>query len=163
MTVSGDMDNVNMTDADLVNLTETTTAVIHGVVPMAEIADFFDSSFSELANVLDGQGIAPTGPAFARYAGPPRETADLEVGFPIQGSMSPEGQVHPSSLPAGRVARLVHAGGYDQLGAAWNRLGAWIVEQGLTLGADLWEIYVTEPNPEMDPADLRTELFWTVQ
>jgi effector-binding domain-containing protein len=157
------MQNANMTDPELADLTETPTAVIHGVVPMAEIAEFFDRSFSELASVLDGQGIAPTGPAFARYAGPPGATADLEVGFPVRAPVSPAGQVHPSSLPAGRVARMVHAGGYDQLGGTWARLGAWIAEQGLAPGTDLWEVYVTEPNPEMDPADLRTELFWTVQ
>jgi effector-binding domain-containing protein len=152
-----------MADPELADLNETTTAVIHGVVPMAEIADFFDRSFSELATVLDRQGIAPTGPAFARYAGLPGETADLEVGFPVHDSVAPEGQVHPSSLRAGRVAHLVHAGGYDRLGEAWGRLGGWIAEQGLTSSADLWEVYVTEPSPDMDPADLRTELFWTIQ
>jgi effector-binding domain-containing protein len=157
------MENVRVTEPELADLTETATAVIHGVIPMAEIADFYDRSFSELANVLDGQGVTPTGPAFARYAGPPGDTADLEVGFPVRGSVSPEGQVRPSSLPAGRVARLVHAGGYDRLGETWGRLRAWVVEQGLAPGADLWEIYVTEPSPEMDPADLRTELFWTVE
>ena len=71
--------------------------------------------------------------------------------------------MHPSSLPAGHVARVVHSCGYDQLGETWGRLGAWIVDPGLTPGIDLWEIYVTEPNPEMDPADLHTELIWTVQ
>lgn len=151
-----------MTEPELADLDETATAVIHGVVPMAEIAGFFDRSFTELATVLDRQGIAPAGPAFARYAGPPGETADLEVGFPVHDSVAPEGQVHPSSLPAGRVAHLVHAGGYDQLGEAWGRLGAWIAGQGLTPGADLWEVYVTEPSPDMDPVDLRTALFWAV-
>ena len=124
------MESVQMPEPELADLNETTTAVIHGVVPMAEIADFFDRSFSELATVLDRQGIAPTGPAYARYAGPPGETADLEVGFPVRDSVAPEGQVHPSSLPAGPAARLVHAGGYDQLGEAWGRLGAWIAGQG---------------------------------
>jgi effector-binding domain-containing protein len=157
------MEDVNITEPELANLNETMTAVIHGVVPMAEIADFFDRSFSELATVLEGQDIAPTGPAFARYAGPPGQTADLEGGFPVHEAVTPEGQVHPSSLPAGRVARLLHAGGYGQLGESWGRLGAWIADQGLTAGEDLWEVYVTEPNPDMDPADLRTELFWTVQ
>ena len=152
-----------MTEPELADLNEITTAMIHGVVPMAEIADFFDRSFSELATVLDRQGIAPTGPAFARYAGPPGETADLEVGFPVSGSVTPEGQVCPSRLPAGPVARLVHAGGYDRLGESWGRLGSWIAEQGLTPGADLWEVYVTEPRPDMDPADLRTELFWALR
>jgi effector-binding domain-containing protein len=152
-----------MTEPELANVNETMTAVIHGVAPMGEIADFFDRSFSELASVLEGQDIAPTGPAFARYDGPPGETADLEVGFPVHEAVTPEGAVRPSSLPAGRVARLLHAGGYDQLGESWGRLGAWIADQGLTPGAELWEVYVTEPNPDMDPADLRTELFWAVQ
>ena len=58
---------------------------------------------------------------------------------------------------------MVHAGGYDQLGETWGRLGAWIAERGLTAGADLWEVYVTEPKPDMDPGELRTELFWTVE
>jgi effector-binding domain-containing protein len=156
------MADANVTDPELADETETITAVIHGVVPMAEIAAFFDRSFSELATVLDEQGIVPTGPAFARYAGPPGESADLEVGFPVDTRMSSKGEVHASSLPPGRVARLVHAGDYDQLGEAWGRLGAWITEQGLSPGADLWEVYVTEPSPDMDPADLRTELFWTV-
>lgn len=157
------MEDAHVTGPEFVDATETTTAVIRGVVPMAEIAAFFDRSFSELASVLGDQGIAPTGPAFARYAGPVGETAELEVGFPVDVAVSPTGAVQPSSLPAGRVARLVHAGSFDRLGDAWGRLGAWISEQGLTPGADLWEVYVTEPNPEMDPADLRTELFWTVR
>ena len=125
-----------MTEPDMANLSETVTAVIHGVVPMAEIADFFDRSFSELASVLERQDIAATGPAFARYVGPPGQTADLEVGFPVHEAVTPEGQVHPSSLPAGRVARLLHAGGYGQLGESWGRLGAWIADQGLTAGED---------------------------
>jgi effector-binding domain-containing protein len=156
------MERSHVTDPELVEMTTIPTAVIHGVVPMAEIVGFFDRSFSEIAAVLDEQGVAPTGPAFARYAGPPGETADIEVGFPVDASVSPKGEVHSSALPAGRVARLVHAGGFDSLGESWGRLGAWITEQGLTPGADLWEVYVTEPNPEMDPADLRTELFWTI-
>jgi effector-binding domain-containing protein len=157
------MEAVNENSPETADLDETTTAVIHGVVPMADIADFFDRSFSELAAVLERQGVAATGPAFACYAGPPGETADLEVGFPVHAPVVPEGQVHPSSLPAGRVARCVHAGGYDQLGESWGRLGAWIAEQHLSPGTVLWEVYVTEPNPDMDPADLRTELFWTLQ
>lgn len=156
------MNDVNMTEPELTDVPDTTTAVIRGVVPMTQIADFFDRSFSELAETLDRRGIAPTGPGFARYAGPPAETADLEVGFPVDGSVETEGAVVASSLPAGRVAHVVHVGGYERLGETWGRLAGWVAEQGLTPGDDLWEVYVTEPTPEMDPADLRTELFWTI-
>ena len=30
------------------------------------------------------------------------------------------------------------------------------------LGARRWEAYVTQRSPDMDPRDLRTELFWPV-
>ncbi|WCO65496.1 GyrI-like domain-containing protein [Iamia majanohamensis] len=157
------MDAAPTTEPSLIDTDEVTTAVVHGVVPMAEIVAFFDSSFSEVAAALADQGIAPAGPAFARYAGPPGATADLEVGFPTHDPVSPHGEVRPGSLPAARVARTVHAGGFDGLGEAWASLGAWIDAQGLTPGPDLWEVYVTEPTPDMDPADLRTELSWTVR
>jgi len=56
------------------------------------------------------------------------------------------------------VARVVHEGGYDELEAAWDRLGTWMSEHGLGFGMPFWEVYITEPSPDMDPADLRTEL-----
>jgi effector-binding domain-containing protein len=156
------MDSVHTSGPVVVDLEEVATAVIHGVVPMAELANFFDRSFTELATVLDRQAIAPTGPAFARYAGPPGDTAQLEVGFPVGVQVAADGQVGPSTLPAGRAARLVHAGGYDRLGESWDALAAWIAEQDLVPGDVLCEVYVTQPNPDMDPADLLTELFWIV-
>jgi len=92
------MEPVDTTDPELADMVETATAVIHRVVPIAEITDFFDRSFTELATVLARQGLAPAGPAF----------------------------------PA-------------------------------TPGADFWEVYVTEPNPDTDPVELRTELCWAVE
>jgi effector-binding domain-containing protein len=154
--------DMNTTEPELVDLDEMPTAVIHGVIPMSEMVGFFDRSFTELTEVLAAQGLTPTGAAFARYAGPPGETVDLEVGFPVHGVVSAEGRVRAGTLPGGRVARLVHVGAFDGLGESWGRLGEWIGAQGLTPGADMWEVYVTEPSPDMDPADLRTELCWTI-
>jgi effector-binding domain-containing protein len=155
--------DMNTTEPELADLDEIPTAVIHGVIPMSEMVGFFDRSFTELAGVLARQGVTPVGAGFARYAGPPDETVDLEVGFPVDGDVSAEGEVRAGSLPAGRVARLVHQGAFDGLGESWARLGEWIGAQGMTPGADMWEVYVTEPSPDMDPAELRTELFWTLQ
>ena len=146
----------------LVEVAEVPTAVIRGVVPMTEMASFFDSTFTRLPAVVAGQGVEITGPAFALYHGAPGATADLEAGFPTAGEVETDGDVMASRLPGGRVARLVHEGSFDQLGSSWGRLGAWIAAEGLAPGADLWEVYVTEPSPDMDPADLRTELNWTI-
>lgn len=71
---------------------------------------------------------------------------------------APEAGVAASSLPGGRVARLIHLGAFDGLGTSWERLVAWVHEHGMQPGEVLWEVYLTEPAPDMDPAELCTEL-----
>jgi effector-binding domain-containing protein len=145
-------------DPELVTVAPATTAVVRGKIPMVEIRNFFDASFGALGAALSAQGVGIAGPAFALYHGTPTDTVDLEVGFVTQGTVEPAGDVAAGALPGGRVARTVHHGSFDGLGDAWARLYEWISAQGLTPDADFWEVYLTEPSPDMDPADLRTEL-----
>ncbi|QGK69098.1 AraC family transcriptional regulator [Allosaccharopolyspora coralli] len=144
----------------LVTLPEVTTAVVRGSLPVSDLPGFFDSAFGTLVETVSAQQIGIVGAAFALHHRPPTDTADLEVGFPTDRAVRPEDGVVSSGLPAGRVARMVHAGAYDGLPGAWHRLQTWIEEQGLTPTAPVWEVYVTEPRPDMDPRDLRTELHW---
>ena len=147
---------------ELVTVDETVTAVVRAVVPAGELMSFFDRSFGALDKTIAAQQVAVKGPAFARYYREPAETVDLEVGFATDRSIQPDGDVAASTLPAARVARLVHAGSFEELGSSWAQLRSWMDAQGLTPGTTLWEVYLTEPSPEMDPADLRTELNWSV-
>jgi effector-binding domain-containing protein len=155
-------DRPKPTEPVRVATTSQTTAVIRGQVPVTELATFFDRSFGALGEALAQQDVEIAGPAFARYEGPPGETAVLEVGFPTRGVVEPVGEIVASSLPEGEVARAVHHGSYDDLGESWARVQAWMGERGLAPSPVLWEVYVTEPSPEMDPNDLRTELNWLI-
>ena len=147
---------------ELVNVEPTTTAVVRGTIAADEVTDFFDRSFSVLGEALVAQGVTPTGPAFGLYRGIPDETMDLEVGFPTDRAIEPDGAAEPGERPGGQVARVVHAGSFDGLAGAWQALGTWIAQQGLVPAEAYWEAYLTEPTPEMDPADLRTELNWPI-
>lgn len=91
------------------------------------------------------------------------DTADLAVGFPVNGPVAAQDGVEASTLPGGQMARIVRHGGFDDLPGAWERLAAWIDEQGLAPGTTMWEVYVTEPSPDMHPTDLRTELNWLLE
>ena len=44
---------------EIVEVPEATTAVVRGTVAMSDLADFFDSSFGVLREVLTKQGVAP--------------------------------------------------------------------------------------------------------
>ncbi|MBF6352430.1 GyrI-like domain-containing protein [Nocardia flavorosea] len=146
----------------LLEVAETTLAVVHGLVSPAMIRDFFDTSFTRLATVLANQDVSISGPALACYGATSEQTMQIAVGFPVDRQIVPEDEVVADRLPAGPTARLVHHGSFDELGASWDRLYSWITDRGLTPGDNRWEVYVTEPNPQMDPADLRTELNWPV-
>ncbi|MEV7279883.1 GyrI-like domain-containing protein [Streptomyces sp. NPDC093111] len=149
-------------EPELVDLEEATTAVVRGAVPVAGLRNFYDSSFSVLARTIAGQRITVLSPAFGLYHGSPGETWDLEVGFVTDRAVQPADGVVAGTLPGGRVARLTHVGSFDELGASWERLHSWMRTRGLTAGEDRWETYVTQPSPDMDPRDLRTELNWPV-
>lgn len=144
----------------LIELTEQPVAVIKGRVAFDELPQFYDTAFGTLPHAIAEQGAAIVGPAFGLYHGPPVDVVDLEVGFPTSAPVEPAGAVEPGTLPAGPAARSIHHGSFDGLGEAWGRLGAFIGEKGRTPGPVMWECYLTEPSPDMDPADLRTELIW---
>jgi effector-binding domain-containing protein len=148
---------------ELVTVEAVTTAVVKGTVAAKDLASFFDDSFGVLGAALTHQSVAISGPAFARFEGQVDETAVLEVGFPTDRAIEPEGSAEAGTLPAGRVARVIHAGSFDALSDAWQRLGSWISDQGLTPSEVFWEVYLTEPSPDMGPADLRTELNWLLK
>jgi effector-binding domain-containing protein len=151
-----------MSEPEIVEMAERPTAVIRGVVPAEELPSFYDRSFPALFRAAQEQGVSPVSAAFGLYRGLPADTVDLEVGFVTDRPVRPDGDVVPSTLPAGRVARSVHAGGFEGLGASWEELRSWMHEEGLTPGPVFWEVYLTEPSPDMDPADLRTELNWPI-
>lgn len=143
---------------EIVDVDEISAAVVAEVVSMSGLPAFFDRAFDAIGRTVAEQGRTITGPAYARYRGPIGETADLEVGFPTDAPVSPTGEVRAGGLPAATVARAVHVGSYEQLGEAWGRLLQWVGEQGLDPSGDIWEVYVTEPTPYTDPADLHTQL-----
>jgi effector-binding domain-containing protein len=151
-----------VTEPELVSAEPVTTAVVRGIVPVAGLREFFDASFTDLARTTAEQGVALLGPAFGLYRGPFGDTVDLEVGFPVDRAVRTDGNVVASRLPGGRVARMTHSGSFDGLVESWMRLAAWLRAQGHSPADERWESYVTQPSPEMDPRDLRTELSWPV-
>lgn len=153
------------------------TAVVRADdVPMATIAGLFDAVFGTAFPAAFARGLTPAGPAFALYT---RLTdgadavADVEIGFPLDGPLlaqidaelvEVDGlRVVASVLPAADVAVTSHLGGFDGLGRAWGEFLGEIGAMGWAPGVPFWEAYVTEPSPDMDPADLRTDLYCVVR
>ena len=95
-----------------------------------EMPEFLGGAFSEVINVLDEQGLHPTGAPFGRYSMPEGGAFDAEIGFPCNDVVKPEGRVEACDLPGGRVARTMHVGPYGDVGAAYEAAIAWLTDEG---------------------------------
>jgi len=148
-----------VTEPTLVSLDAVPTAVVrHHGVTMDALAPLFDQGYPAIA----ASGAALAGPAFALYLGDPATAFDFELGFPVAeplpapvpGAVT----VEPSELPGGPAMTLSHVGSYDSLPQGWGRLWEAASAQGFTPTC-FFEVYVSEPTPQTDPATLRTDLF----
>lgn len=84
--------------------------------------------------------------------------SDAAVAVPPDLAM-PDGLVE-QRIPAGRYARALHVGPYEQLGDVWARLmGEWLPASGHRVGSGpSYEIYLNDPGTTPKP-ELRTEIY----
>ena len=142
----------------MVELCEQATAVVARVMPVADLRNFFAGPFRELGRRMAGGEFTPSGVALAFYRRTASDTVDLELGFSVRGRADPSGSVAGGRLPGGRAVTCLHLGNYESLADSWGRLAEWAAASGLAPRGPQWEIYVTEPRPGDDPADMVTEL-----
>ena len=148
-----------MLDApQIVQTTAQAAAVIHLVVPRADMMKVFGPAAGELMAALSAQGLKPDGPIFAHHLKMSADAFDFELGVKVAAPVKPAGRVKPGELPAAKVARAVYTGPYEGLSAAWGELTEWIKASGQEQAEDLWEIYTAGPQSSPDPAHWRTEL-----
>jgi effector-binding domain-containing protein len=162
----GQTGTMNETDSgpanepEIITLPATTVAVVHDVVPMSEISDFFGRAFQTVSDTLDKQGIAITGPPIGVYFGMPADTVEVAAGFPTAQAVTAEDEVVAETLPGGQVAQVMHVGSYDSLQQSYGRLMAWLESQNLRGGTVMWESYLTEPGPGQSQDTMLTRISW---
>ena len=137
------------------DLQEQHVALVRGHISPEQIPEFLGAAFGEVASVAGHQGLTLMGPPFARYRFADDGSIHAEAGFPVNTVVSPDGRVEPDTLPGGTVARTLHVGPYDQVAAAYEAAGGFVVENGYEATGLAWECYLDEPEEAMP----RTEVF----
>jgi effector-binding domain-containing protein len=135
------------------------TAVVRGSLAVQDLSAFFGRAFTAVAAALCARGTPPSGQAFAYYPTPPGATIDVEAGFTVTQPVEASGEVVPSQLPAGTLVTTTHVGPYEALGETYQALSQWATEHGWTASGPMWEVYLTDPQIEPDPAKWRTDIF----
>lgn len=134
------------------------TAVARATLTVAEIGPWLGKAYEAVAGLLADRQAGPVGPPFARYHVLSEDRFEVEAGFPASRPIEGEGDVQPSELPGGQVAVTIHTGPYDAMGPAYQALVSWVSQHGGELAGDPWEVYLSDPSAEPDPATWRTEI-----
>lgn len=137
---------------------EQPTAVCAATLSVAEIGSWIPRAYHDIADLLSRRGLEMAGPPFARYHRVGEDRFEVEAGAPLASRIDGEGEVRPSSLPGGHVAVTMHVGPYDAMRPAYGALVSWIAERGGEPVGDAWEVYLSDPQVEPDPATWRTEI-----
>ena len=159
-------------DARLVELSPQQTAAVRVRRPMStvDVGALMDDAMSRLGALFGQVGATPAGPPYARYHAWGGELADVEIGFPLAGTIdglaaltdSPETEVGASELPGGRAAQMSTAARTRRSAMRTARCTTGSTPRAIDEGDGPWETYIDNPEEVADVAQLRTEITWPV-
>ncbi len=66
-------------------------------------------------------------------------------------------------LPAGKVLNFIHRGPYAKLRVSYGEMMKYLEENGMTVGAPSWEIYLNERDKVASEDELETDIYVTVE
>ena len=139
------------------------TAAVRDKVPESALAEAMGRMFQAVMAALHEQGITPASKPFARYHAF-GDVVDLEAGVIVKEPFQPAGQVRPGELPAGPAAIAVHTGSYETLGTTYDAMRRWLeANPAQQANGGPWELYITDPADEPDPAKWMTEVIFPLK
>ena len=132
-------------------------------VPREQIGPMMGEILPEVWGYLEGRGVHPAGPPFARYYGHDETNVDMEAGLPVAEPVEGEGRIIPGELPGGEVAAMTYLGPYEGITDAHMAVEGWLKANGREASDTPWEVYETDPGEKPDPAKWRTQIVWPVK
>ena len=137
-------------------------ATVREKIARDDMTEALGRSYQAVGAAIAKQGVEADGAPFARYHDF-GDTIDLEAGMPVAAPVAQDGDVKPSVLPGGPAAIAVHRGPYEGLAATYDAIGTWIEQSDREANGGPWEIYLTDPGTEPDPANWLTEIIWPLK
>ena len=149
-------------EVEIKEMPELRVAAVRHVGPYNQIPQ----AFERLGSIVGPTGLAsrPDVAMVAIYYDDPDATpqpelrSDAGITVPERTPLPPG--LSEQRLAAGRYARTLHVGPYEQLGDAWARfMGEWLPASGHRIGDGVsYEVYLNNPMNEPDKQKLKTEM-----
>jgi effector-binding domain-containing protein len=85
-------------------------------------------------------------------------TADIEIAFPIKQEIEESEDIKCYELTGGTMAKIIHKGPYEKCTPTYEKLYAWIKQNGKRISGPVREVYINDPN-EVGIEEAITEIY----
>ncbi|MGF1667091.1 MAG: GyrI-like domain-containing protein [Acidimicrobiia bacterium] len=149
-----------MPEITIRQLDEQPTVVMRTIVPVESIPAFLEKAFTAVAEHIGAHDADFAGPPFARYlpVSDDFRAFEIEAGFPVASAIPGEGEIEASTLPGGEAATVTHIGPYAGMRPTYEAITDWLGAHQATPSGAPWEVYLSDPVDEPDPASWRTDI-----
>ncbi len=146
---------------ELVEIPATPTLSIRLITRAEDLPPLIGQSYGTIMQYMNTLGEAMAGEPFVIYHNLDMQNLDVELGIPVSRSLPPQGDIQPSSLPAGPAAHTVYTGPYETMEPAYGELSKFISDIGREPTGIAIEYYLT--GPETPPDKHRTRIVFPLK
>lgn len=126
----------------------------------ADIGKTMGEAFHNVMTFMEKNGIQTTGKVMSVYYTYDPQQMTFRAGFSVSpdDAAKAEGGIKADATPAGKTLAFTHIGSYATLRDSYGEMMKHVEENGLTLRAPTWEVYVNDPRTTSEE-ELRTDVF----
>jgi effector-binding domain-containing protein len=142
-----------------VTLAQQTVVYISGHADFDDVYTALVASLRKLRAYLEKEGMAPTGPAMARYTDGGESGFEFEAAYPVAEAPKnlPQGEIAAGDVPGGKALDFVHRGSFNKIDETYSSIDDYFRERGKPSAAgpeadeehdalaDSFEQYTTDP------------------
>jgi effector-binding domain-containing protein len=147
---------------ELVDQTPQPTLSIRTTTSIKELPQELGKAYGAIGQYMGELGEQPAGAPYAAYFTFSMESMDIEIGFPVGGSLPGKGEIQSGDIPAGKVAQTIYTGPYNKIEPAYNALTAFVEQQGYEATGVAYEFYLNDPG-EVAPEELLTQIVFRLK
>ena len=147
---------------ELVDQAVQPTLSIRTTTSIKELPQELGKAYGAIGQYMGELGEQPAGAPYAAYFTFTMESMDIEIGFPVGGSLPGKGEIQSGDIPAGKVAQTMYTGPYNKIEPAYNALTAFVEQQGYEATGVAYEFYLNDPG-EVAPEELLTQIVFRLK
>ena len=126
---------------------------------MNDLPETILQSLMKVGQYLERIGAQPSGPAFVAYYNLDLRDSSVEIGFPVQGNLTGNGEVKANTIPGGPAGICLYTGPYQDLATVYQQLNTYIEGQGREPTGVSYEFYLNDP-AVTPPNELQTKIIF---